>query len=634
MLLSLSFHFDYYPLLLVTIVAWIVPILLSLLRLRKIPAVIVEIIFGFLLGHFVLTNHATGSFHILSFLALTGFIFLMFLGGLEIDTDQIIASFPGKRMTYSHFVANPLLTGIANFAIAIALSYGVTLLLARLINIPHAWYFSLIMGTTSVGIVLPVLKSRGELSARFGQMIIIAAAIADILSIILFTFTAFIIKNGFKAELLYILILFFVFYIFYRLSNWLKHFNRLKKLVFQLSHAASQIRVRGTIVMILIFVVLSQYISEEVVLLGAFLSGLILSTLLHKERSVLMIKLDGMGYGFFIPVFFIMVGIQFDPAALLEFDRSLFLFLGLLLLTLFLVKIIPSLLWTRLFGRRKSIAAGILMSSRLSLIIAASAIGLQLGVITSGINASFILMAVLTCLLSPVIFNWINPVKLTEGEKTLIIGGSSTGVLLARRMNIHGKKVAIVEKDKARFQEISSKGLLIVRGDGTDPDIYKKLKLMPENYVVVETGNDERNYEIVNLLRNELLHERIIMRTNKMPYVEKLNQLGIVPIDLHRILATAIENLILRPTTYHDLVETFENHSVEEVAITNKAMDGKRLKEVPFHSDAILMMITRDKTSFIPHGETYLRQGDLLHIFGTQTALEDVRKKIQGQAGG
>ena len=630
MLLSLSFHFDYYPLLLVALVAWIVPILLSLLKLRKVPAVIVEIIFGYLLGHFILTNHAVPSFHILEFLALSGFIFLMFLGGLEIDVDQIIASFPKRRLNYSRFVANPLLVGIAHFVLAIILAYGATLLLAKMIDIPHTWYFALIMGTTSVGIVLPVLKGRGELSSRFGQMIIIAAALADILSIILFTFTAFIIKNGFKIELLYILILFFVFYVFYWLGNRMKRVTYLKKLAFQLSHAASQIRVRGTIVMILIFVVLSQYIGEEIVLLGAFLSGLILSTLLHKERSVLMIKLDGMGYGFFIPIFFIMVGMQFNPRALLEFDRSPGGFLGLLLLTLFLIKIIPSLLWVRIFGRRKAVAAGFLMSSRLSLIIAASAIGLQLGVITPGINASFILMAVLTCLLSPVAFNWINPVKLAEGGKTLIVGGSSTGVLLARRMNVHGKRAVIIEKDKDRFHEIKSKGLFAVRGDGIDGNIYKELQLAPENYVVVETGNDEKNYEIASFLRNELLHERIIMRACKMPCVEKLNRLGVEPVDLHGVMATAIENLILRPTTYHDLVESFENYSVEEVAVTSKEVDGRHLKEIAFHSGAILMMITRDKSSFIPHGETYLRQGDLLHIFGTHTALEEVRKKVQG----
>jgi Kef-type K+ transport system membrane component KefB len=629
MLLSLSFHFDYYPLLLVATVAWLTPVLLSLLRLRKVPSVIVEIVFGYLLGHFVLTNHAAGSFHILEFLALSGFIFLMFLSGLEIDVDQIIASFPKRKLNYSRFVANPLLVGIAHFLIAILMAYGATLLLAKMIDIPHAWYFALIMGTTSVGIVLPVLKGRGELSMRFGQMILIAAALADILSIILFTFTAFIIKNGFKIELLYILILFVVFYVFYLMGSRVKRVTFLKRLAFQLSHAASQIRVRGSIVMILAFVVLSQYIGEEIVLLGAFLSGLILSTLLHKERSVLMIKLDGMGYGFFIPIFFIMVGMQFDPRALLEFDRSLVGFLGLLLLTLFLIKIIPSLLWVRVFGRRKAMAAGFLMSSRLSLIIAASAIGLQLGVITPGINASFILMAVLTCLLSPVTFNWINPVKLSAGTKTLIVGGSSTGVLLARRMNVHGKRVVIIEKDKFRFQEIKSKGLLVVRGDGADGNIYKKLGLTSENYVVVETGNDEKNYEIASFLRNELLHERIIMRACKMPCVEKLNRLGVEPVDLHGVMATAIENLILRPTTYHDLVESFENYSVEEVAVTSKEVDGRHLKEIAFHSGAILMMITRDKSSFIPHGETYLRQGDLLHVFGTQTALEDVRKKVR-----
>ncbi len=629
MLLSLSFHFDYFPLLLVAGVAWLVPILLSLLRLNKIPAVIAEIVFGYVLGHFVLIDHTLPSFHILEFLALSGFIFLMFLGGLEIDVDQIRASFPKRRISMAGFSANPLLAGIAHFALAIVLAYGATLLLARMIDIPHTWYFALIMGTTSVGIVLPVLKSRGELPSRFGQMIIIAAALADILSIILFTFTAFIIKNGFRVELLYIFILFGVFYLFYRLGNRIKRITPLKKLAFQLSHAASQIRVRGTIVMILIFVVMSQYISEEVVLLGAFLSGLILSTLLHKERSVLMIKLDGMGYGFFIPIFFVMVGMQFDPASLLEFDRSLFGFLTLLLITLFLIKIVPSLMWSRVFGRQKAMAAGFLMSSRLSLIIAASAIGLQLGVITPGINASFILMAVITCLLSPVLFNGLNPVKLTEGEKVLIVGGSSTGVLLARRMNIHGKKAVIVEKDKKRFQEIKSKGLLTVHADGTRRQTYEKLNLVPENYVVVEAGNDQQNFEIARFLRSELMHERIIMRACKMPCVEKLNRLGVESVDLHRVLATAIENLILRPTTYHDLVETFENYSVEEVVVTRKSLDGKKVKQVPFHSGAILMMITRDTSSFIPHGETYLQLGDRLHIFGTPTALLEVRKQVQ-----
>ncbi len=628
-LLSLSFDFDYLPLLLVIAMAWLAPILLSLLKISKVPTVIVEILLGFVLGRFFFTHQVGESFYILEFLALSGFIFLMFLGGLEIDVDQIVASFPRRKLTYSGFLKNPLLAGISHFLIAILLSFVLTLFLAHFITIPHRWYFALIMVTTSVGIVLPVLKNRGELSGSYGQMIIISAAIADIFSIILFTFTAFIVRNGFKFDLFYILILFIVFYLFIRLSRPLKQVVFIKRLFYQLSHAASQIRVRSAVLVILIFVVLSQYIGEEVVLLGAFLSGLLMSSLLHKERSVLMIKLDGMGYGFFIPIFFIMVGIQFDPASLGKFDTTLITFLILLVISLFVIKLVPSLIWSQLFGFKKAAAGGFLMSSRLSLIIAASAIGLQLGVISPGINSSFILMAIITCLFSPVIFSTIYPVTVTEGEKTIIIGGSSTSVLLSRRMSVHGKKAIIIEKDKKRYQEIKSKGLAAIHGDGLDRQVYEKIKLSKDNFIVVDTRNDPQNLKIVSLLKHELGHDKIITRSEKMSFAEKYTHMGVESIDHHRIFATAIENYILRPSTYHDLVETFENYTIEEIAVTSRNIDGLQVKEVPFHSGAILMMIRRDRTFFIPHGESYFKIGDVLHVFGTPTAMEDVIEKVQ-----
>jgi trk system potassium uptake protein len=203
MLLNISFHFDYFPLLVVAAIAWGTPILLSLFKLQKVPSVIVEIILGYFIGSFLLNSIDHESFRILEYFALTGFIFLMFLSGLEIDVDDILVTLPRKRLTYIRFIKNPLLVGIAFFILSIILAYAGTILLSNVINIPHVWYFSLIMVTTSVGIVLPVLKDRGEIKNRYGQMIIIAAAIADILSIILFTFTAFIIKNGVQTELFY-----------------------------------------------------------------------------------------------------------------------------------------------------------------------------------------------------------------------------------------------------------------------------------------------------------------------------------------------------------------------------------------------------------------------------------------------
>ena len=630
MILSISFHFDFYPILIVAAIAWLVPMMMSLLRLNKIPAVIVEIILGFFIGKYLLSSADEISFHILDFFALTGFVFLMFMSGLEIDVSKILASFPRKRLNVSRFLKNPLLVGVTSFILTLVLSWIAASFLSELADIKSNWYFALIMVTTSVGIILPILKNRSEISTRFGQMIIIAAAVADVLSIILFTFTAYILKNGFQWEILLILALFAAFYLFYKIGLRFNKNKLFNKITFQLAHAASQISVRGTILLILIFVVLSQYIDEEVILLGAFLGGLLLSMFLYKERSLLMLKLDGMSFGFFIPVFFIMVGVKFDPAALQEFDSSLGWFLILLLFTLFAVKVIPSLLWGRLFGYKKAVSAGFLMSSRLSLIIAASAIGQDLGVISAGANACFILMAVTTCFLSPTIYNLLNPADILAGDKTIIIGGSSTGVLLARRLSIHGFTPVIVEKHEKRCKEIKSKGIHVFRGDGLDPGLYTKLKLSDSNYVVVETNSNKLNLQICKLLRKELQHEKIISRAGNLSIEESLKTLNVETIDARRVLATTIENLIIRPTTYHTLVESFENFSVEEIAITNTKLDGLQLSEVPFHRDAILMMIKREEKLYIPHGETYFKLGDIIHVFGTHTALEETKKKLHG----
>ncbi len=626
-LLNISFDFDFWPLLVVAGIAWLVPFSMSLMRMEKVPSVIVEIIIGYLIGSYLLRFASVESIKILEFLALIGFIFLMFLSGLEIDVDQIKASFPRRRLTLSRFLKNPLLVGLVFFAVTLFLSILGAWILSNIVNISSVWYFSLIMITTSVGVIFPVLKSRGETIGHFGQMMILAAAVADIFSILLFTFTAYIIKNGFRPEIFLIIGLFLIFYLFYFLGRKLRHMF-FRKITFQLAHAASQISIRGTLLIMLVFVVLAQLLGTEVVLLGAFLSGLLLSFFLQKERSLLMIKLDGMGFGFFIPVFFIMVGAKFSPASLAEFDNSLVIFLVLLLITLYAVKVLPSLMWARLFGTRRAIAGGFLMASRLSLIIAATSIGLELNVITPGVNASFIMMAVITCLVSPIIFNTMNPSNIFVGDKTIIVGGSSTGVLLARRLKMHGHQAVIVEQDKERYKDIVSKGLSVLSADGTQPETYQKLKLVPGNYVVVDTGSHDINIKVCELLRKEFQHENIISRSVNIEIDILYRRLNIELLDVTRVLATTIENLIIRPSTYHALVDTFEDFLVEDILIIKGSIDGRFVKEIPFHKDCMLILVRRGEDLYIPHGETILRTGDTLTVFGTGSALEDTRKQL------
>ncbi|MCK5855860.1 MAG: cation:proton antiporter [Bacteroidales bacterium] len=628
-LLNMSFHIPFWPLALVIGLAWAAPVLLSLFRITKVPTVIAEIILGYILGHFMLDHITSESMKILDFLALAGFIFLMFLSGLEINVDQITASLPRKKLSLASFLKNPLLVGISHFLLALILSYISTLVLAQIIDIPNLWYFSLIMVTTSVGIILPVLKNRGEIAGHYGQMIIIAAAVADIFSIILFSFTAFTLKHGFKIELLYIFVLFFALYIFTIVGRRLKQIPIFKKMGYQFSHSALQIRVRGTILVILGFVVIAQFIGEEEVLLGAFLSGLLLSSFMHKERSLLIVKMDGMGFGFFIPIFFIMVGMKFDTSAFAEFDSSIIWFLAALLVILFTVKIIPSMIWSRIFGFRRALAGGFLMSSRLSLIIAASAIGLEMNVITEGINASFILMAVVTCLISPIIFNALNPGNILSGSKTIIVGGSSTAVLLARRLHVHGKKSIIIEKNIDRFRDIQNKGLNAILENGCQEAVYREIHLSANNYVVLECGSDEDNLIVGKMLRKQFQHENIISRSQSKTIEKQLQLINVDTIDERRVLATTIENLILRPNTYHNLVESFDNYSVEEIQVINSEVDGKQIREIPFHSEAILMMIKSGESLSIPHGDTYLRKGDIIHVFGTNAAMEATHLMVE-----
>lgn len=633
-LLNISFNFEYYPLLIVIFLAWLIPVVLSLLKMQKVPTVIAEIVAGYLIGKYLITHFPDTHIQSLDFLALSGFMFLMFLGGLEIDVNQILLSFPKRRLTFARFLSNPLLVGVTSFILSLIFSYLTAHLLDHLIEIKNKWYFALIMVTTSVGIILPVLKTRNELNSRFGQMVITAAAVADIFSIILFSFTAFIIKEGFQPELFLIIGLFFLFFVFYRAGNQLTQQTIFKKLTYQLSHAASQIQIRGTILLILIFVTLAQFIGKEIMLLGAFLAGILLSVFMNKSRSILLLKLDGMGYGFFIPIFFIMVGVHFDETALTHMESSPWVFLTALLIALYAIKIFPGFLWQRIFGFKKAFSGSVLMASRLSLIIAASKIGLDFGIISPGLNASFVLMAVITCILSPVIYNIISPREMLKMDKVLIIGGSSSGVLLSRRLKMHGKNSIIIENSKKRYLEMMSKGLNTYFGNGFDRNIYNKLNLQPHNYVVVNTESEIKNTEICQMLKEDLGHHKIISKSSTYHIERQLQKLQVEYVDVTRTMATTIENLILRPSTYYTLVETFENYKVEDIAITNSHISGMQIKEFPFHRDGALILVRRGHMVEIPHGDTYLQYNDIVTVLGTETALQDFREKFKSSLAG
>ena len=237
-------------------------------------------------------------------------------------------------------------------------------------------------------------------------------------------------------------------------------------------------------------------------------------------------------------------------------------------------------------------------------------------------------MAVLTCLFSPVIYNSMSPKNVFASDKTIIVGGSSTAVILARRMQLHNKLVIIVENDKKRYDDLKSKGLQTIRADGTDASVFEKLKLAPTNYVVACTGSHEENIKLCEMLRHEFNHENIIAKTGNTATDQIYKQLEVERVDALRVIASTIENLIIRPNTYNALVKSFENFSVEEMVITNSDIDGHQVKEIPFPNDGTILLVKRGNSMFVPKGDTYLRTGDNLSVFGTNSALQETKQRI------
>jgi len=621
----MHFDFDFWPLFLVLALAWIVPIVTRQFKFIRFPSVIVEIIAGFIIGKHVLGILPEAAY--LDFLSLTGFVFLMFLSGLEIDVNRVYASLPKRAVKFSTFITNPLLAGFALYLGTLVFGYFSTWVLAHYIPIKNLWYFTLIISTSSVGVIMPVLKERGEISGHFGQMIVLAAGVADILSILLFTFTTSYLKKGLEFEILLILSLFVFFVLSYYIGKHVVHKQFFKRILFQLSHASSQIKVRGTLVLILLFLILSQLINAEVIL-GAFLAGLLMSFFSQKERSSLLMKLDAMGYGFFIPIFFIMVGGNIDLTAFSEFDQS-FLFLGSLLLMLFAVKVLPAWsLWYRLMGGRTAFSAGILLSSRLSLIIAAAQIGLQLGVITQATNTALVIMAVLTCTISPMLFNQLNPVARYRSDKKVIIGGGGVGVLLARSLKMHDKPFVIIEQNENKVKDLLANGIEAICGNGGDTDSYKRINLQPANPVVILTESDYKNKRIAEILKNDLGHANLVTIGLKKQNVQGMRHQGVQVVDMTSTVASAVENYLFMPQTYHNIFDSFSSYGIRELVIQNRHVDGKRLSTVNFPDEGFLMMIKKNGGLHVPHGDDILEKGDVAVVFGNEKALEEFRNKL------
>jgi Kef-type K+ transport system membrane component KefB len=372
-------------LLIVVAVAFAAPFVLGLLPSVRLPSVVLEIVAGIVVGPSVLGIVEADD--AVAVIALVGLAFVLFLAGLEIELDKLRG--PLLRLT--------LLAFALSFAIALAVGLG--LRAGGLVQTPLL--VAIILCSTSLGVLVPVLKDAGEIATPFGQLIIAAASIADFGAIILLSIF-FSGEGGTGSTLLLLGGLVALCIVVYVVVRRAERSMRVRDDLLRLQDTTAQIRVRAAFVLFIGFAAVAEELGLEAIL-GAFLAGAILS-LVDADRAMthpdFRRKLEAIGFGFFIPVFFVTSGVRFDLDALTSSASNLAM-VPIFLAALVAVRGVPAVLYRRTLGTRRTAIAGLMQATSLPFIVAATAIGADLGLIDAAESAALIGAGLLSVLLFP-----------------------------------------------------------------------------------------------------------------------------------------------------------------------------------------------------------------------------------------
>ena len=400
-------------LMLVLLASFLVPIIISRFKRLDMPIVVGEIIAGMILGPSLL-GIIDGQGEVLLFCREFGLGYLMFIAGMELDFSMIGKISKSAGEAKSKMISHPLFISSVTFFLTLLLSVIISKGLEQRGLIDNSWMFALILSTTSLGVVLPVLKEKGLSDSLFGQTVLMSALFADFFTMLLISLLATYLEGGLNIEMMLVFFLFLAFSVLYRTGIIAQRSTRINKLFEDLSHATAQIKLRASLAIFVGFIVLAEFLNAEMIL-GAFIAGVVISLLTTSPDRKVEKDLEAFGFSFFIPIFFVLVGVGFDIQELTASNEALLL-VPVLLLAALIVKFVPSLLFRISFTWTETIAAGSLLSARLSLIIAASLIALDLGIVTPAVNSAIILVAIITVTISPIVFSKLMPNGKSEEE--------------------------------------------------------------------------------------------------------------------------------------------------------------------------------------------------------------------------
>jgi Kef-type K+ transport system membrane component KefB len=335
-------------LLVVSAIAVLAPLAVGFAPRLLIPAVVLEIIGGIIIG-----PSGFGWVRVdlpVQILALFGLAFLLFLAGLEIDVHQL----RGRLLRFA----------VLGYLVTLVLGYGAGVSFTAAGWVSEPLLLAITLSATSLGLVVPVLKDAGQVHSEVGQIALAAASIADFAAIVLLSL--FFSSSGSTGARVVVLGAFagLVAATGIVVSGAARSM-RLGQVLVRLQDTTAEIRVRFAVLLLVAFTVLAERFGLESIL-GAFMAGAIVG-LVDRDSSShpnLRGKLDAIGYGFLVPVFFVSSGIRLNLTGLLHSPSAL-VRVPLFLLALLAVRGLPALLGLRANGTRPTLALGLLQATSL-----------------------------------------------------------------------------------------------------------------------------------------------------------------------------------------------------------------------------------------------------------------------------
>jgi Kef-type K+ transport system membrane component KefB len=366
-------------LLIVSVVAALTPILAGLLSRLRVAQVVILIVGGILIGPEVLGWAEPGGIELISNVGL-GFLFL--LAGYELELG-LFRERAGRL-------------ALTSWLVTAVIAIAVTGALAAVDFVRAFVPIAIGLTTTALGTLLPILRDNQMLEGRFGSFIMAAGAVGEFLPIV--AIAIFLSAQGAFLGLVSLVVIGGVALLFTFVPRLVRN-KKIRGIVSEGEHATSQTTLRWTMVLLFALLVIASNFGLDVVL-GAFLAGVVLRRWAPGDVHSLEAKLDAVGYGFFIPVFFVTSGMSLDLQSIIKSPGRLVVFFVLFLA----VRGLPALLfYRRELPIRGRVQLMLLTATALPLLVALAHIGLESGTMLPENGAALVGAGVLSVMVFPAV---------------------------------------------------------------------------------------------------------------------------------------------------------------------------------------------------------------------------------------